>query len=100
MSWIAFFLAVAAAATNPGGAAPDSVSGRCRDGRIWTTSLVEQGQMLGLLNEARADEARPPLRRHAVLEEEHDLVGVGMVRIQGSRYGTYWAVEFAAEGRY
>lgn len=173
MSWIAFFLAVAAAATNPGGAAPDSVSGRCRDGRIWTTSLVEQGQMLGLLNEARADEARPPLRRHAVLdrmalaqaadmacrnyfdhtnpermklqdrlkranddslaawhrlaeiigtsvtprrqlerwlgsrahrravlEEEHDLVGVGMVRIQGSRYGTYWAVEFAAAGRY
>ena len=37
--------------------------------------------------------------RRAVLEEEYDRVGVGLVRIAGSRYGTYWAVEFAADGR-
>jgi len=173
MSWIAPFFAAAVVATNLVAAAPDSVSGRCRDGRVWTTSVVEQGQMFGLLNQVRADAARPPLRRQAVLdrmalaqaadmacrnyfdhtnpegmrlqdrlkrvndgslaawhrlaevigtsatprlqldrwlgsrahrravlEEEHDLVGVGLVRIAGSRYGTYWTVEFAAEGRY
>ncbi|HUU33401.1 MAG TPA: CAP domain-containing protein [Vicinamibacterales bacterium] len=150
----------------------DSVTGRCRDGRVWTTSPAEQGQMLGLLNRVRAEAARPPLRRQAVLdrmalahavdmacrdyfdhrnpermrlqdrlkrvndgslpawhrlaevigtsatpgrqlerwlgsrshrravlEEEHDLVGVGLVRIAGSRYDTYWAVEFVAAGR-
>ena len=148
-----------------------SVSGRCLDGRVWTTSLAEQGQMLGLINQARADGARPPVlrqpvldrmalahavdmacrdyfdhrnperqrlqdrltrvndgslsawyrlaevigtsvtphrqlerwldsrsHRRAVLEAEYDRVGVGLVRIAGSRYGTYWAVEFAAEG--
>ncbi len=153
-------------------AAADSVGGRCRDGRVWTTSVVEQGQMLGLINLVRADAARPPLRRlavldrmavahaadmacrdyfdhrnperqrlqdrlkrvndgslndwsrlaeiigtsvaprrqldrwldsrphrRAVLEEDFDRVGVGLVRIAGSRYGTYWAVEFAADGR-
>ena len=37
--------------------------------------------------------------RRAVLEKEHDRVGIALVRIAGSRYGTYWAVEFAAEGR-
>jgi uncharacterized protein YkwD len=144
--------------------------GRCPDGRVWTTSPVEQEQMLGLMNQVRADAARPPLtrlavldrmamahaadmacrdyfdhrnperqklqdrlkrandgsvtawrrlaevigtsvtphrqlerwldsrsHRRAVLEEEHDRVGVGLVRIAGSRYGTYWAVEFLAE---
>lgn len=37
--------------------------------------------------------------RAAVLEAEHDRVGIGLVRIAGSRYGTYWAVEFIAEDR-
>ncbi len=32
--------------------------------------------------------------RRAVLQPEHDRVGIGVVRITGSRYSTYWAVEF------
>ena len=148
--------------------APVPVTGRCPDGRDWTTSADEQTQMLGLLNQARARERRPPLRRDAVLdrmaiahaadmacrnyfahrnrereslqqryeriaggeatgwqrlaeilgtsptaprqierwldsrphrsallEKEHDAAGIGVVRIaKGSRYTTYWAVEF------
>ena len=36
--------------------------------------------------------------RNALLQEEHDGVGVGLVRIaKGSRYTTYWAVEFAGQ---
>ncbi len=172
MSWIAILAVALGFTTATVVADADSVSGRCRDGRVWTTSTVEQGQMLGLINLVRADAARPPLRRlpvldrmamahaadmacrnyfdhrnpermrlqerlarvndgtlaewhrlgevigtsppprrqldkwldsrshrRAVLEEEYDRVGVGLVRIDGSRYGTYWAVEFAAEGR-
>ena len=172
MSWIAIFAAAVGLATGTVAADAESVSGRCRDGRVWTTSTVEQVQMLGLLNLVRADAARPPLtrmatldrmavahaadmacrdyfdhrnperqrlqdrltraddgslagwhrlaevigtsvtprrqldrwldsrsHRRAVLEEEYDRVGVGLVRIAGSRYGTYWAVEFAADGR-
>ena len=149
-----------------------TVSGRCRDGRTWTTSISEQGRMLALLNGSRAEARRPALKRHAVLdrmamahaadmacrnyfdhvnperqklqdrlkraddgsvdawhrlaeiigtsatpqrqverwlgsrahrrallEREHDRVGIGLVRIKGSRYDTYWAVEFIAEGR-
>jgi uncharacterized protein YkwD len=33
--------------------------------------------------------------RRAVLQPEHDRVGIGVVRIAGSKYSTYWAVEFA-----
>ena len=172
MSWIAIFAAAVGLTTGTVVADADSVSGRCRDGRVWTTSIGEQVQMLGLLNLVRADAARPPLRRlsvldrmalahavdmacrdffdhrnpermrlqdrlkrvndgslsdwnrlaevigtsvtprrqvdkwldsrshrRAVLEEEYDRVGVGLVRIAGSRYGTHWAVEFAADGR-
>lgn len=32
--------------------------------------------------------------RRALLQPEHDQVGIGVVRIAGSRYSTYWAVEF------
>lgn len=32
--------------------------------------------------------------RRAVLQAEHDRVGIGVVYIAGSRYRTYWAVEF------
>ncbi len=153
------------------GAAPADppVTGRCRDGRTWTTSTGQQTLMLGLVNEVRADAARPPVMRHVVLDrmamahavdmacrdyfnhrnperqkleqrlrkvddgslgawqhlaevigtsdtanrqlerwlgsrshkravllEEHDRVGVGMVRITGSKWDTYWVVEFAA----
>jgi uncharacterized protein YkwD len=36
--------------------------------------------------------------RNALLEIKHDGVGIGLVRIgRGSRYTTYWAVEFAGE---
>lgn len=154
----------------PSGAQPrEVVGGRCRDGRTWTTSVREQTLMHGLINEVRADAARPPVLRHAVLdrmatahaadmacrdyfdhrnpermkleqrlrrvddgslgrwsrlaevigtsdsanrqlerwlgsrshrravlEDAHDRVGVGLVRIDGSRYDTYWAVEFVA----
>lgn len=37
--------------------------------------------------------------RRAVLQPEHDRVGIGVVRIAGSRYATYWAVEFAETPR-
>ena len=30
--------------------APATVTGRCPDGRVWTTSAAEQTHMLGLLN--------------------------------------------------
>ena len=153
-----------------GAAPPDPpVTGRCRDGRAWTTSTGQQTLMLGLVNEVRADAARPPVMRHTVLDrmamahavdmacrdyfdhrnperqkleqrlrkvddgslgawqhlaevigtsdtanrqlerwlgsrshkravllEEHDRIGVGMVRITGSKWDTYWVVEFAA----
>jgi uncharacterized protein YkwD len=155
------------------GDAPVPVNGRCPDGRAWTTSGVEQVQMLGLLNRVRSERARPPLlrlavldrmalahaadmacrnyfdhrnrereklqdryqrvagrdatgwrrlaeilgtsptalrqverwldsrsHRRALLEEEHDGVGIGLVRIaSGSRYSTYWAVEFVGEAK-
>ncbi|MGE0360568.1 MAG: CAP domain-containing protein [Vicinamibacterales bacterium] len=32
--------------------------------------------------------------RNALLERRHDGAGIGLVRIRGSRYATYWAVEF------
>jgi uncharacterized protein YkwD len=153
--------------------APVPVTGRCPDGRAWTTSSVEQGQMLGLLNQARRERRRPPLARVAVLdrmamahaadmacrnyfdhrnrereklqdryrrvagrdatdwqrlaeilgtsptalrqvqrwldsrahrdallERKHDGAGIGLVRIgRGSRYTTYWAVEFTGDER-
>ena len=149
--------------------APVPLNGRCPDGRAWSISAPEQTEMLGLLNQARARERRPALRRDAVLDriamahaadmacrnyfshtnrereslqeryervggaeaadwqrfaeilgtsptgprqverwlrsrphrsallqKEHDLAGVSVVRIaKGSRYTTYWAVEFA-----
>lgn len=172
MSWLAIIMAAWGFTTGTVVADADSVGGRCRDGRSWTTSAVEQGQMLGLVNSVRADAGRPPLRRlsvldrmavahaadmacrnyfdhrnperqrlqdrlkrvndgsladwtrlaevigtsatprrqldkwldsrahrRAVLEHAFDGVGVGLVRIAGSRYGTYWAVELAADGR-
>lgn len=33
--------------------------------------------------------------RRAVLQPEHDRVGIGVVHIAGSKYSTYWAVELA-----
>ena len=48
--------------------APATVTGRCPDGRVWTTSTAEQTHMLGLLNQARAERARLPLSRIAVLD--------------------------------
>ncbi len=36
--------------------------------------------------------------RRAVLEEEFDRVGIGLVRVEGGRFDTYWVVEFMAEG--
>lgn len=148
---------------------PAEVRGRCRDGRTWTTSAREQALMHGLINEVRADAARPPVLRHpvldrmamahaadmacrnyfdhrnperhkleqrlrrvddgslgpwsrlaevigtsdsanrqlerwldsrshrrAVLQDEHDRVGIGLVRIRGSKYDTYWAAEFVS----
>jgi uncharacterized protein YkwD len=153
--------------------APVPVNGRCPDGRSWTTSPVEQAQMLRLLNQARRERRRPALARVAVLdrmamshaadmacrnyfdhrnrereklqdrykriagrdatdwqrlaeilgtsptalrqverwldsrshrdallERKHDGAGIGLVRIaSGSRYTTYWAVEFVGEAR-
>jgi len=152
---------------------PPPSTGRCPDGRVWTTSVREQSQMLGILNQVRTDTARLPLLRHgvmdrmamaqavdmacrdyfshrnperdrlqdrfkrmndgslsewrrlaeilgtgqnpyrqvevwldsrshrrALLDDDHDLVGIGLVRVAaGSRYTTYWAVEFLADGR-
>lgn len=153
-------------------AAPEPVTGRCRDGRVWTSSAAEQTQMWTLLNQTRTRESRAPLartlvldrmamahaadmacrnffdhvnperdtlperftrandgsiggwrrlaevigtsrtaarqverwlgsraHRRAVLEAEHDRVGVGLVRIAGSRYDTYWAVDLIEERR-
>jgi uncharacterized protein YkwD len=38
--------------------------------------------------------------KRALLEEHHDRVGIGLVRVaSGSRYITYWAVEFLEERR-
>lgn len=166
-SW---FLILAALLGLPAGVqSPESVGGRCRDGRTWTTSFREQALMHGLINEVRADAARPPVMRHAVLDrmatahaadmacrdyfghrnperhkleqrlrrvddgslgpwsrlaevigtsdsanrqlerwlgsrshrravlqDQHDRVGIGLVRIRGSKYDTYWAAEFVA----
>jgi uncharacterized protein YkwD len=172
MSWTAAFVVALALTAEPAARDVAPVSGRCRDGRVWTTTPVEQGQMLDLLNRARADAKRAPLtrvavldrmalahaadmacrnyfdhrnpermrlqdrltrandgsltawsrvaevigtsatparqlarwldsraHRRAVLEDEHDRVGIGFVRIAGSRYATYWAVEFVGQGR-
>lgn len=172
MTWLAVFVATLGLTAGSGRGAPEPTAGRCRDGRVWTTSVADQAQMLGLLNRERADARRPRLtrlavldrmaqahaadmacrnyfdhrnperlklqdrlkrandgslaewhrlaeiigtsitprrqldrwlgsrsHRRAVLEREHDRVGVGLVRIAGSRYRTYWAVEFVAEGR-
>jgi uncharacterized protein YkwD len=153
--------------------APLPVNGRCPDGRSWTTSAVEQNQMLGLLNQARRERRRPALaripvldrmamshatdmacrnyfdhlnrereklqdryrriagrdatdwqrlaeilgtsatalrqverwldsrsHRDALLERKHDGAGIGLVRIaSGSRYTTYWVVEFVGDAR-
>ncbi len=35
--------------------------------------------------------------RRAVLQEEHEMAGIGLVRIAGSKYATYWVVEFLGE---
>lgn len=35
--------------------------------------------------------------RRAVLQQEHELAGIGLVRIAGSKYATYWVVEFLGE---
>lgn len=166
MLWMA--LAAWLGLAGPPSADPPA-SGRCRDGRTWTSNPTEQAQMLGLLNRVRADAARPPVlratvldrmamahaadmacrdyfdhrnperqslerrlgtaddgtlgpwrrlaeiigtsdvaarqverwlgsrsHRRALLEEEHDRVGIGLVRIRGSKYDTYWAVEFVS----
>lgn len=148
--------------------APVPVTGRCPDGRVWTTSAAEQSHMLDLLNQVRKERRRPRLvrvavldrmamahaadmacrnyfdhrnrerenlkdryariagrdaqewdrlaeilgtsttalrqvevwldsrsHRNALLERKHDGAGIGLVRIaRGSRYTTYWAVEF------
>jgi uncharacterized protein YkwD len=38
--------------------------------------------------------------RDALLERKHDGAGIGLVRIaRGSRYTTYWAVEFTGDER-
>lgn len=169
MRWLMLAWALAASAGAAQGPAQVATTGRCRDGRTWTTSASQQTLMLGLVNRARADAARPPVIRHAVLDrmamahavdmacrdyfdhrnperqkieqrlrkvddgtlgawqhlaevigtsdaaarqlerwlgsrshrravllEDHDRVGVGMVRITGSKWDTYWVVEFAA----
>jgi uncharacterized protein YkwD len=49
-------------------AAPTPTSGRCRDGRIWTTSPREQVRMLLVLNDVRRDEGRPGLTRDETLD--------------------------------
>jgi uncharacterized protein YkwD len=35
--------------------------------------------------------------RRALLNDDHERVGIGLVRIKGSRYATYWTVEFMRE---
>lgn len=37
--------------------------------------------------------------RRAVLEREHDRVGIGLVTIAGSKYDTYWVAEFLGNPR-
>ncbi|MCC6988427.1 MAG: CAP domain-containing protein [Acidobacteria bacterium] len=37
--------------------------------------------------------------RRAVLQAEHERVGIGVAHIAGSKHSTYWAVEFLAEPR-
>lgn len=169
MRWVILAVAVLMSGGRALEAAPEPASGRCRDGRTWTTSAGQQTAMLGLVNQARANAARPPVVRHPVLDcmamahavdmacrdyfdhrnperqkleqrlrkvddgtlgawqhlaevigtsdaanrqlerwldsrshkralllEEHDRVGVAMVRITGSKWDTYWVVEFAA----
>ncbi len=171
MTLVALFAAVLGFTLGPD-AFDDPVTGRCADGRVWTTEVVEQAEMASLINQVRADARRRPVtrvgvldrmamahaidmacrnyfdhtnperhtlaerlsrvdvgsrfawhrlaevigtsglparqlerwldsrpHRRAVLEREHDRVGIGVVRISGSRYRSYWAVEFAAEGR-
>lgn len=69
--WRSVFLVAAvivAAGVPPAAAAPDGGSGRCRDGRVWTTSVADQAQMLTRLNQVRASESRPALRRAPVLD--------------------------------
>jgi uncharacterized protein YkwD len=39
------------------------------------------------------------LHRRAVLQPQHELVGIGLVRIVGSKYGQYWVVEFLGAER-
>ncbi len=172
MIWSAIVAIVLGVVPGSVAADADSVSGRCRDGRVWTSSPVEQDQMFALLNTTRAKVRRPALRRQpvldrmamaqaadmacrnyfahrnperqglpdrlrrvddgslaawdrlaevigtsatadrqverwlgsrahkrALLEDDHELVGVGLARIRGSRYSTYWTVEFAEAGR-
>ena len=172
MSWVALLVAALGVTTGIVTEEATTVSGRCPDGRVWTTSVAGQGQMLGVLNEVRADAARLPLLRHvtldrmalthsidmacrdyfdhrtperrgiseklqrvadgqppdwarlaevigtsdspnrqverwldsqphrrALLEDQHASVGIGFVRIAGSRYPTYWTVEFMTERR-
>lgn len=170
MGWVAIGLAVLGLAGQPTApAGSDTVQGRCRDGRTWTSSLRAQGLMFGLINQERAEARRPPVRHHAVmdrmamahaadmacrnyfdhrnrerdslpdrlrrvndgtlgrwshlaeiigtsdtasrqverwlgsrshkramLEPAHDHAGIGLVRIDGSKYDTYWAVEFVS----
>jgi uncharacterized protein YkwD len=62
--WSAFALIAAVLALE----APVPVNGRCPDGRVWTSSAADQTQMLGLLNQARARQRRPALRRDTVLD--------------------------------
>ncbi len=68
MSVVALLVAALGLTTGLVTAEAEIVSGRCADGRVWTTSLAAQGRMLGVLNEVRAGEARPPFLRHHVLD--------------------------------
>lgn len=47
---------------------PPPLQGRCRDGRVWTTSAQAPAAMLTLMNQARAAAGRRPLVRHPVLD--------------------------------
>lgn len=63
MPWIAAALALLGLS-----AAPIPTSGRCRDGRIWTTSPREHVRMLLVLNDARRDQGRAGLTRDDTLD--------------------------------
>ena len=65
MLWVALLSWLGLSGAAPAG---PPVTGRCRDGRTWTTSTGQQTLMLGLVNEVRADAARPPVMRHVVLD--------------------------------